>query len=208
MDLFSAVKDSVTVRDVAERFGIPVNRAGMARCVFHRDHTPSMKVDKRFHCFGCGADGDVIDFTARLFGLTLREAAERLAASLNEAYDAPQRAKRTHSRPLPVARRSLLQKMKNYQNENYRVLCNYLRLLRDWEREYAPKREDEDWHPLYIEAIQNYDRVLNLIDELQFCSESEAAVILSKHKNEVARCASRVREFMPRPNRSVQEFSK
>ena len=33
-----------------------------------------MKVDRRFHCFGCQADGDVIDFTARLFGLSGKEA--------------------------------------------------------------------------------------------------------------------------------------
>ena len=30
-----------------------------------------MKVDFRFHCFGCGADGDVIDFAAKLFQLSL-----------------------------------------------------------------------------------------------------------------------------------------
>ena len=39
-----------------------------------------MKVDSRFHCFGCGADGDVIDFTAKLFQLSLLQAAEKLAA--------------------------------------------------------------------------------------------------------------------------------
>ena len=33
--------------------------------LFHDDKNPSMKVDQRFHCFGCGADGDVIDFTAK-----------------------------------------------------------------------------------------------------------------------------------------------
>lgn len=41
----------------------------MACCPFHDDKHPSMKVDRRFHCFGCQADGDVIDFAARLFGL-------------------------------------------------------------------------------------------------------------------------------------------
>ena len=35
-----------------------------------------MKVDTRFHCFGCGADGDVIDFTARLYDLSPKEAAK------------------------------------------------------------------------------------------------------------------------------------
>ena len=38
-----------------------------------------MKVDQRFHCFGCGEDGDVIDFTAKLFNLSPKEAAEKLA---------------------------------------------------------------------------------------------------------------------------------
>ena len=32
-----------------------------------------------FHCFGCQADGDVIDFTARLFGLNKKAAALTLA---------------------------------------------------------------------------------------------------------------------------------
>ena len=69
MNVFEAVKQTVTTRQAAESYGIHVNRAGKARCPFHNDRTPSMKVDKRFHCFGCGVDGDVIDFTAQLYGL-------------------------------------------------------------------------------------------------------------------------------------------
>ena len=34
-----------------------------------------MKVDKRFHCFACQADGDAVDFVSRLFGLPSKEAA-------------------------------------------------------------------------------------------------------------------------------------
>ena len=52
MDLFDAVKGSVTTRDAAESYGVSVNRAGMACCIFHDDRTPSMKVDERYHCFG------------------------------------------------------------------------------------------------------------------------------------------------------------
>ena len=49
--------------------------------IIHRSLRPcllytSMKLDKRFHCFGCGADGDVIDFVAALYGLGKKEAAE------------------------------------------------------------------------------------------------------------------------------------
>jgi DNA primase len=77
-NLFSSVKEAVTVREAAEFYGIRVNRSGMACCPFHNDKNPSMKIDQRFHCFGCGADGDVINFTARLFGLGNKEAAEKL----------------------------------------------------------------------------------------------------------------------------------
>ena len=37
------------------------------------------KLDRRYHCFGCGADGDVIDFAAALCGLAKKEAAVQLA---------------------------------------------------------------------------------------------------------------------------------
>ena len=62
MNVFEAVKQSVTTRQAAEHYGIRVGRNGMACCPFHNDKTPSMKLDRRYHCFGCGADGDVIDF--------------------------------------------------------------------------------------------------------------------------------------------------
>ena len=60
-------------------YGVRVNRHGMAVCPFHNDKNPSMKVDKRFHCFACQADGDAVDFVSRLFGLPGKEAAMKLA---------------------------------------------------------------------------------------------------------------------------------
>ena len=87
MTLFQAVKQSVTTRQAAEYYQLRVNRAGFAICPFHKDRTPSMKVDARFHCFGCGADGDVIDFAARLHGLDAKPAAEKLASDFHIPYE-------------------------------------------------------------------------------------------------------------------------
>lgn len=60
-----------------------------------------MKLDKRFHCFGCGADGDVINFTARLFNLNNKEAAEKLAADFSVGYEdwKPPDRKKTATEP-------------------------------------------------------------------------------------------------------------
>ena len=79
MNVFEVVKQNVTVRQAAELYGFKPNRSGLIRCIFHNDGTPSMKVDRRYYCFGCGCTGDVIDFTAQLFGLKSREAALKLA---------------------------------------------------------------------------------------------------------------------------------
>lgn len=59
----------------------------MACCPFHDDRHPSMKVDRRFHCFACQGDGDVIDFTSRLFGLGSKEAALKLAEDFSVSLD-------------------------------------------------------------------------------------------------------------------------
>ena len=86
---FKAIKGLVTAREAAEHYGLTVNSRGMALCPFHDDHNPSMKLDERFHCFGCGEDGDVIDFTAKYFNLSLREAAEKLLADFGNGAELP-----------------------------------------------------------------------------------------------------------------------
>ena len=65
-----------------------------ACCPFHNEKSPSFYVndDKQFyHCFGCGAHGDVIGFTMRHDGLSFPEAIESLAAQagLSVPQDTP-----------------------------------------------------------------------------------------------------------------------
>ena len=84
MNLFEIVKYGVSCREAAELYGVEVNRYGMALCPFHNDRHPSLYVaDDHYYCFACGEHGDVIDFAARLFGLPLYEAAQRLAADFD-----------------------------------------------------------------------------------------------------------------------------
>ena len=80
MSPFDVVRENVTARQVAEYYGLKVNRNGMACCPFHDDRTPSMKIDKRYYCFGCLAKGDAVDYVARMFGLRPKAAAEKICA--------------------------------------------------------------------------------------------------------------------------------
>ena len=81
MNCFQNVKYVVSCRKTAERYGVEVNHYGMALCPFHNDRHPSLYVaDDHYHCFACREHGDVINFAAKLFGLPLYEAAQRLTA--------------------------------------------------------------------------------------------------------------------------------
>ena len=98
-NVFEAVKQSVTVREAAQMYGIEVNRSGMACCPFHDDKNPSLRLNEEyFYCFGCGATGDVIDFTARLYNLSPKEAAEKLAQDFGLAYDSQAPPRRRYVR--------------------------------------------------------------------------------------------------------------
>lgn len=78
MTIFEAVKTTVAPRMAAEHFGLSVSRNGMVCCPFHDDRHPSMKLyEDHYHCFGCQANGDVIAFTSKLFGITPLEAAQK-----------------------------------------------------------------------------------------------------------------------------------
>lgn len=70
MNIFQEVKERVTARQVAERYGLKVRRNGMACCPFHNDKHPSMKIDQNYYCFACGAKGDAVNYVAVLFGLS------------------------------------------------------------------------------------------------------------------------------------------
>ena len=90
MNVFEAVKTSINTREAAARYGVEVNRHGKALCPFHNDRNPSLFVDDdHYHCYACGEHGDVIDFTAKLFGLKLYEAAQKLAYDFGITQDKP-----------------------------------------------------------------------------------------------------------------------
>ena len=81
MRVFETIKAAVTPMQAAEHYGLRVLPNGMTCCPFHEDRCPSLKLNEDFfYCFGCGASGDVIDFTARLFGISLKNAAQKLSA--------------------------------------------------------------------------------------------------------------------------------
>lgn len=105
LDFLERLKSANPIADVMGTY-VNLKRSGrdfVCLCPFHNEKTPSCYVhpDKEFfHCFGCGAGGDVITFTMRYNNLDYWEAvkllAERGGVPLPEdrAYDSRQGEKR------------------------------------------------------------------------------------------------------------------
>lgn len=98
----AALRERISLVDVAADY-TDLKPAGAARlkglCPVHAEKTPSFVVStdsQRYHCFGCGADGDAIALLTDVGGLTFREAVESLAGTVglampatDDAADAP-----------------------------------------------------------------------------------------------------------------------
>ena len=193
--VFEAVKQSVAVREAAQMYGIEVNRSGMACCPFHDDKNPSMKLNEEyFYCFGCGATGDVIDFTARLYNLSPKEAAEKLAQDFGLAYDSQAPPRRRH-----VRQKSEAQKFKEDRDHAFRVLADYFHLLRKWETDYTPKTPEENPHPRFMEAIQKKDYVGYLLDFFLEDTPDEQRLWIAEHQSEIANLERRVKIMADKP---------
>ena len=187
-NVFEAVKQSVSTREAAAFYGIEVKRNGMACCPFHDDKNPSMKVDQRFHCFGCGADGDVIDFTAKLFVLSLKEAAEKLAQDFGLIYDSQAPPRRRY-----VRQKTEAQKFREDRQRCYRILSDYYYLLKKWEADNSHRTAEEEPHPRFVEAIQKKTYVEYLLDLFLYESEEEQKAWIAEHTAEITHLERRLK---------------
>jgi hypothetical protein len=116
-NLFETVKESVTARDAAERYGLKLTRNGMACCPFHPDRHPSMKVDERYYC-------------------------QRLA---------------------------------------------------EWEEDYRPGSPEEEWHPLFAEALRQREYMEYLIEKLIQAAPQERQAMVEQLKGRVNELEQRFR---------------
>ena len=188
-NLFETVKQSITIREAAERYGIEVKRGGMVCCPFHDDKNPSMKLNKEyFYCFGCGATGDVIDLASRLYNLSPKEAAEKLAQDFGLIYDSQAPPRRNY-----VRQKTETQQFREDRQRCYRILSDYYYLLKKWENAYSPHTPEEEPHPLFVEAIQKKTYVEYLLDLFLYENEEEQKAWIAEHTAEITHLERRLK---------------
>ena len=207
LNTFSIVKQSVTPWQAASFYGLKPDSHGMCRCLFHDDHTPSMKLyDDHFYCFG-GASGDVINLTGKLLGLSPKESVVRLCYDFGIYPDANgQKAYRPRDQPVPVRNattdsstlnrpattdRTLL---KGKVNVATHTLLSILRITQELMRKYAPDDPESEWNPVFSYAAEHHARAEILLDILLFSDRDELETFFIEHDTELKIYENFVRE--------------
>lgn len=168
------IKLAVSALDVCDKYGIDVNRAGFARCPFHQEKTPSMKVysgDRGWHCFGCGKGGDVISLAQGILGINFSEACKRL----NDDFGLGLNIGKRLSRDEQIRVNKELwerKKAKEKVEQDHRTLIadfnNAVGLLRIMEEEVdtqAPVDQDADWSESFCYALATKSFARQMVDE-------------------------------------------
>lgn len=201
MNIFLEIKEYLTAKQVAENYGLHVKKNGLACCPFHDDKHPSMKIDKNYHCFACGAGGDAVDYVSRMFGLSQYEAALKLVKDfhLPVQYKGNTKPGRTAKKQVKEARTE--QERINYIKKRFKKWCDKtIDMLkgclydieqtssflegRPWDSIFS-----EDYAKLlYIEPVINY-----WLDILCLGSIEEKQELFIKGRREVEEVAGKVR---------------
>jgi DNA primase len=83
-NVWQDIKDRLSVEEVIQEYVPVISQGGSSKvvCPFHREKSPSLIINNDkgiWHCFGCGAGGDVFAFVTQIENITKKEALEKLA---------------------------------------------------------------------------------------------------------------------------------
>ena len=203
MGLFEEVKKNVTVRQAAELYGLKPNRSGVIRCIFHKDNTPSMKVDRKYYCFGCGCTGDAVDFTAQLFGLGAREAAVKLADDFGISYISKSRNSPVGKKNDSIKTAEIIRTKKRDDDgiRCVRAYLDYRLMLLDWKKQYAPKNPKEEWNERFVEALRELSYVEYVLDILLFGEKWDRDHLVQEKRKKVEEIERKCDDYVRRKSR-------
>lgn len=149
------IKSCVSIKQVLELYGIEYINKNI-KCPFHKDKTPSFNVDfnkQVFHCFGCGAGGDIFNFVMKMQNINFHNAVNFVIETfrlVDYSID---------YKPKPIVGKST-----NNSIKEYRTLCDYHKVLCKFKNNFKPTDID-NISKYYLEACTNINYVEYLLDE-------------------------------------------
>ena len=201
LSIFSEVKEYLTARQVAEYYGLQAKRNGLACCPFHDDKHPSMKIDKNYYCFACGAGGDAVDYASRMFGLSQYDAALKLIEDFQlqisvrgkTAFNEQEKARIRKEKAKKERIIHIKERFRKWCNQSIDILRDCLLEVEKIENFLRDKPSDivfsDDYAQiLHAEPIMNY-----WLDILCMGETAEKQELFIKNRREVEKLVQRVR---------------
>ena len=129
------------------KYGIEPNRKGFAKCPFHEEKTASFRVykDGTYHCFGCGAHGDVITFVMNMQKLSFTEVCEMLDRDINYS----------EQRKIEHTKRQYYEKINSIRS----AIINYWNAFDEWRENeeiiqiFRPSGPDAEPNSIFLHAL-------------------------------------------------------
>lgn len=198
MNIFQEIKERLSLKDIVRAYGIELNRSDMCLCPFHAEKTPSMKIyDKGFRCYGCGENGDTIEFVRKFFNLSnVLEAAHKINEDFGLGIQTDRRPTRSEVKSAQAAVQKRIE-FEHRDNQAFLVFSEYFKVLRDYSR-LAPKTEYEIPDKRFIEYLQNFEQLEYVMErqlELMHNPMNERIEFLDDHQEYISKIAGRLLEI-------------
>lgn len=150
MNNIREVKEKADIIEVAEYFGLRLDRAYKCICPFHKEKTASLSFSPSkqiFHCFGCGVGGDCITLVSKLLNINAYESAKQInnIFSLGITFNGSTSKYEVNRY---MQEQKAIKRFKKWHNETLQMLCNYLFSL-----EGVKKLQQQDILEYYIDLL-------------------------------------------------------
>lgn len=179
IDPYSHIRNNLDILEVAQRYSIVVDRNNKALCIFHQDKKPSMSFkNNRFKCFSCGVGGSSIDLVQKLFTLEPLQAVFKINDDFQLGLDLKTDYKPDMAKIQEIEReKQLLRAFDHWCDKTYSTYAQIARYYWDNIQKYKPVNEEEELHPLYVDALQHWEIINFTLDVLFKGSHEEKTAL-------------------------------
>lgn len=173
MTIFEQIKELVGVPSAARYYGLEVNKSSMAVCPFHNERTPSCKLyERNYYCFGCQAHGDVISLVQNLFGLTPIEAVRQINSDFGLCLNVDKPPDREDIQRVNRQKQEC-EAYQQWENYAYKILNDYLWLMRDYAERYAPQNPNDIPDSRFVYSQHHLNYAEYIADEFLLADKEE-----------------------------------
>ena len=169
-NVFEHVKNNTDIIEIAERYGIEVNKHKKALCIFHDDNTASMSFKNNyFTCFSCRAKGSAIDLVMKLFNLTGIDACKKINVDFSLGLDLKNGNYKPDTEQIKRLEhgRKLKESLKNWVDTTHSEYSTLRKRYQEDLIKYKPLAENEETSTKYAEAVNRIKYVEQVLDILE-----------------------------------------